>query len=421
MSKKVLVAFFVLAFFTFFLAVDLNFTNFVYADSSEGWVHKYGENGQYSAYSIVQAGDGGYAIAGISGSGALFLKTDSYGNTEWNRTYAGEAARALVGTSDGGYAFAGGTRLVKTDVYGNVEWNSTFLKASNAQSLIQTSDGGYAIGGYTGDVRYIEEQFFWLAKTDKLGHIIWSKTYETLMPANAHCVIQTIDGGYALIGSSSHNPDFLLIKTDSAGEIEWSKTYGSEDNDFGWSIVHSDDGGYVIAGMLWNRSDLKNMAALIKIDSNGNMLWMRNYPGSTPPSNVVVSDYGYILCSGLNLVKTDFEGQMLWNRSLNLTADHAVAQAHSVISTLDGGYAIVGVGSPLNSEGQPVGNGQISYAWIIKTSPEGVLDERTLEPLPTNATIVSNATNHPSPTVPEYSSIGIILIRIARYLHTYSK
>jgi len=101
----------------------------------------------------------------------------------WSQTYGGtssDAAEALVQTSDGGYALAGYTGslenvyydfwLVKTDAYGNVEWNQTYGGASHdcAHSLVETSDGGYAIAGFTksfGAGGYD----FWLVKTDANG------------------------------------------------------------------------------------------------------------------------------------------------------------------------------------------------------------------------------------------------------------
>jgi hypothetical protein len=373
--KKTLAWFIVLALFLTFSIVILYFAICVVDSSSEGWVRTYGGTNLESAYSIIQTSDGGYAVAGSVESGALLLKTDSTGNMEWNQTYVGDGARSLVGTSDGGYVLAGGTRLIKTDAYGNIEWTRTLLGGNSAYSLIQTSDKGYVVAGNTGDARYGEDEYFWLIKTDKLGYNQWSKTFETLMPGVARSVIQTSDGGYALLGSNSDNPDFLLVKTSSSGELEWSKTYGGEDNDNGWSIVQTSDGGYALAGMLWNRSDHDNMAGLIKINSEGNTLWMKNYPGFTPLSMETTIDGGYVLCSELTLVKTDSEGQLLWTKSINFADDAAVDQAHSVIQTLDGGYAIAGVGSPLYSAGRPLGDSQVSYAWIIKTDPEGVVSE----------------------------------------------
>ena len=118
------------------------------------------------AWALVQTSDGGYAIAGSTYSyaaglcDAWLVKTDACGNMKWNKTYGGtdwDLASALVKTSDGGYAIAGCTRsygaglcdvwLVKTDAWGNMEWNKTYGGPSSdwASALVQTSDGGFAI------------------------------------------------------------------------------------------------------------------------------------------------------------------------------------------------------------------------------------------------------------------------------------
>jgi hypothetical protein len=75
----------------------------------------------------------------------------------WSKTYGGEKAYSLVATSDGGYALAGFTYgddfwLVKTDAFGNMEWNMTYggEGVEWAESVIQTSDGGYALADIFG-------------------------------------------------------------------------------------------------------------------------------------------------------------------------------------------------------------------------------------------------------------------------------
>lgn len=93
------------------------------------------------AYALVRTVDGGYALAGTTysfgvGSGDVWLvRVDAAGNELWNKTYGGtntEEARALVQTVDGGYALAGMTGsfgagngdawLVKTDVESGLVW-----------------------------------------------------------------------------------------------------------------------------------------------------------------------------------------------------------------------------------------------------------------------------------------------------------
>ncbi|MCK4498522.1 hypothetical protein KAU25_04930, partial [Candidatus Bathyarchaeota archaeon] len=120
--------------------------------------------------SIIQTPDAGYVVAGNTrsfGAGnddVWLLKTDRFGNYVWHRTYGGtdhDYGKTVVQTSDGGYAIAGYTKsfgaggldlwLVKTDAWGNHQWNQTYggTQYDWGMSVVQTSDGGYTVAGYT--------------------------------------------------------------------------------------------------------------------------------------------------------------------------------------------------------------------------------------------------------------------------------
>ena len=120
--------------------------------------------------SLIQTSDGGYAIAGFTvsfgagGTDVYVVKLDAKGNLQWTKTIGGptiEAGNSLIQTSDGGYAIAGTTGsfgaglldvyVVKLDANGNLQWTKTIggPESEAGFSLIQTSDGGYAIAGYT--------------------------------------------------------------------------------------------------------------------------------------------------------------------------------------------------------------------------------------------------------------------------------
>jgi hypothetical protein len=182
-------------------------------DGNMEWERAFGRiNGSTTgerAYALVETSDGGYALAGYTSvfspetgitGGALLVKTDSFGNVEWNQTYSGWRAFALVQASDGGYVLSGTGPLVKTDMYGNVEWNQTVGGLVN--SLVATSDGGYALAG-NGP----------LVKTDEYGNMLWNQTVGGLV----NSLVATSDGGYALAGAL--NGDFWLAKADEQGVI----------------------------------------------------------------------------------------------------------------------------------------------------------------------------------------------------------
>ncbi|MEJ2281689.1 MAG: hypothetical protein P8X97_07280, partial [Candidatus Bathyarchaeota archaeon] len=140
------------------------------ANGTTQWNTTYGGTLYDFAYSLIESSDRGFLIAGYTGSvpdsiafDVWLVKTDEFGNMIWNQTYGGindDHVFSLVETSDSGYALAGDTTsfgaggadawLIKTDKYGNMEWNKTYggIWDESAKSIIEASDGGYALAGY---------------------------------------------------------------------------------------------------------------------------------------------------------------------------------------------------------------------------------------------------------------------------------
>jgi hypothetical protein len=280
---------------------------------SLGWSQTYGGASNEYAYSIIQTSDGGYAM----GTGHSFVKTDSVGNIEWSRTYRGtNNALWVIQTFDGGYALAGTNQsdpppgiapntefsLVKTDSAGNEQWRRVYGGHNNqyASCVIQTSDGGYAIVGVT---YAAGPGNGWFVKTDFEGNIEWDRTYGLIEIAGWSSVIQTSDGGYALTGMISDSfgtagIDAWLVKTDSNGNTQWSRTYGETNNDIAYKVIQTSDGGYALAGVTNLYGAEGSDAWLVKIDSIGNTQWSRTYGGAGNDdlrSIIPTSDGGYAL------------------------------------------------------------------------------------------------------------------------------
>ena len=103
-------------------------------------------------------------------------------------------------------------------------WTRTYGGANSdgAVALVQTLDGGYALVGHT-DSFGAGGRDFWLVKVDASGNMMWNQTYGEAGFDWAYSVVQTLDGGYALVGSTDSfgagNWDFWLVKTDFSGVI----------------------------------------------------------------------------------------------------------------------------------------------------------------------------------------------------------
>jgi hypothetical protein len=353
-----------------------------------GYLHSWGGNGVDIARALVQTSDGGYAVAGSTGSTGLtagsddqtLVKYDSSGIEQWSKTWGGDlfdVANALVQTSDGGYAVAGSTNstgltagsydqtLVKYDSSGIEQWSKTWGGTGDeyANALVQTSDGGYAVAGYTNSTGLTAGSYDQtLVKYDSSGIEQWSKTWGGTGDEYARALVQTSDGGYAVAGYTDSTgltaglADQTLVKYDSSGIEQWSKTWGGTGYEYAYALVHTSDGGYAVAG----QTDSTGLTAggydqtLVKYDSSGIEQWSKTWGGTGDDrayALVQTSDGGYAVAGftdspGLTaggydqtLVKYDSSGIEQWSKTWGGTgADFAYA----LVQTSDGGYAVAG-------------------------------------------------------------------------------
>jgi len=231
------------------------------------WNQTYGGTGNEYAYHVEQTVDGGYALLGQTNSfGAgnndfWLVKTDSSGNMQWNQTYGGtgnDVGVHVLQTGDGGYALAGSTAsfgagandawLIKTDAAGNMQWNKTYggTGMEFGQCLEPTSDGGYAIACITTSFG-AGSLDLWLVKIDSSGNMQWNQTYGGTGSDGPTHFIQTMDGGYAIVGyTSGDGQDAGLFKTDSAGNLQWNMTYGGTGTEISYALLETSDGGYLL-------------------------------------------------------------------------------------------------------------------------------------------------------------------------------
>ncbi len=369
----------------------------------EKWAQTYGGSAADYALSLVQTEDGGYAIVGYTGSfgaggdDAWLVKVDAASKMQWNRTFGGtgdDYAAYLIQASDRGYLLVGSTDsfgagsqdfwLVKTNMYGDVQWNQTFGGTGYDYSVavMQADDGGYVLAGYT-DSFGAGNADAWLVKTDLTGNVQWNKTFGGPNYDEVYSVAQVSDGGYILAGATTSSGagflDFWIIKTDSLGNFVWAKTFGEAGDDEAYSVAQTRDGGYVVVGYTHSSGAGNYDPWLIKLDSLGNMQWNQTYGGAGNDYVYFValtSDDGYVLVGATDsfgagsqdawLIKTDSSGSMQWNKTFGGAGYEAI---YSMLETENKRYVLLGTTSSL-------GAGNTDYYLIQESVPN-------LSPMPT--------------------------------------
>jgi hypothetical protein len=197
---------------------------------------------------------GGQVTCSIGGYDLLLVKFSSTGVVEWQKCLGGtvnEDAGSVQQTTDGGYIIAGSTGSQNGDVSGNHGNADAWVVKVNSTGTVQwqrclggtgyeygfcarqTSDGGYVVAAELASADGDASSFnggYWIVKLDAAGVITWQKNigYPGLLLGDERprWIEQTIDGGYILNGTTRFNGgdvtgvhgdlDFWVVKLDCA-------------------------------------------------------------------------------------------------------------------------------------------------------------------------------------------------------------
>ena len=165
----------------------------------------------------------------------------------------------------------------------------------------------------------------------------WAKTYGTPNYDVSLAVIDTADGGFALL-VSTFTVAVTLVKYDANGSLEWQRSFDRGTN-FQGSLRQTSDGGYALALRSYN------WAIVYKLDASGVIEWQRFYDGmprfiaEAPAGGYFVG--GAIGTSDAWVIRLDSTGSVLWERRF-AGASGGEDVAATGVATADGGFAFAG-------------------------------------------------------------------------------
>lgn len=227
-----------------------------------------------------------------------------------------------------------------------------------SKAMIATYDNGYLIGGET-QVRGQQQQSLhyrgsagFLQKIDEFGCTKWTKIIESTYYGSIYKIIQLKDSNYAVLGSVDDIS--YLRKFDRQGQLIWNKNFSENLGKLDITIGdETDDGGFVLAGS----AGLQNGYEIIRTDSNGNILWNKLYKltngfdvgcgvmGIVQKGDAIyVCGYanwsisnlnGSTIYSYNNLIKlNDSNGATQWTKTYTLNKNYTLL--YEILSTKDG-------------------------------------------------------------------------------------
>lgn len=248
---------------------------------------------------------------------------------------------------------------------------------------------------------------------DFQGEIVWIRSFGGSGDDTAQSVIETSDGGYAVLGYTNSTDgdlqgkalgvnDYWLLKLDSDGNLQWNRTYGGSKDDRGQSVIQTADGGYAITGYaMSDDGDGSNNNGfhdnwILKLDAQGNLEWERSFGFSGHDHSydlVQTADGGFFFVGFLDITsaladgtyskgnsltrhgvgefwgtKIDASGNLEWRAYFGGTNND---RAHAVVQADDGGFVLAGFSE---SEDFDISNSRGSYDfWVVKITNTGEL------------------------------------------------
>ena len=308
------------------------------ADNTLLWSKTFGGSKDDRGEDIIATKDGGFALLGYSQStdndvtsnagskDFWLLKLTSSGALSWQKNFGflgSDYGTALLETNDNGYLITGVLDVTASNGQGNsrstqrhaggniwaiklnnsgvLEWSKYYGGSFTDIPLgvVKTIDNGFIIAGSSdsADVDITNNKGgydFWILKIEASGTVVWEKNFGGSEIDEASAITQTNDGNFIVVGDtrssdkdvskSNGAADLWMLKISQEGVLIWEKTFGGTSFDVGRSISRTQDNGFIISGSSRSldanfNNQGQNDALIIKIDSEGNIVWQETVGG----------------------------------------------------------------------------------------------------------------------------------------------
>jgi WD40 repeat protein len=279
----------------------------------------------------------------------------------------------LIQSDDGGFLFCNRFNFQKFDKDGNHLWTSEGFDGETVyNSLAELPDGGYLAVGNNVTLGAIIQKF------DSQGKKVWLKDFGGLeFMLNCTSIVKTPDGSYVAVGSADELQAHLSIsKIDSEGNILWVKSYANGNYIWDAEVVQSSDGSLII-GASTIRTDNANVAWILNLSDSGDVIWEKSFSQGygTQIWSIIELRNSDIVFVGLNeeyynsralLLKLSHTGDLLLSKEY--FPDNEMDYSwmfNAVRETKDGGLIIMG------GKGCVWDSCEERGSWLLKTDNEG--------------------------------------------------
>ncbi|MNW39249.1 Bacterial Ig-like domain (group 2) [compost metagenome] len=238
-----------------------------YPQYSSSYYHLYGQK-------IIETASGDFVITGYGASSsgyapAYLLKINPDGEEIWYRTLwldDNQYFNDIAASPDGGIIAVGAIDnffdpsvnaaiTVKFSENGETVWEkikrNDGAQRPSAFAIHPARDGGYII---TGQLFQSVNSTSYIQKINETGDVLWEKNFDPAAGNDLFTQIQSVDGGYALLGRNTTGnypaitTKYQIVIVNEDGELNKTYAFGDSDLKSVGKGIATPDGGYLVIG-----------------------------------------------------------------------------------------------------------------------------------------------------------------------------
>lgn len=307
---------------------------------------------------------------------------------------------------------------VKCQQLPTIQWQKFYASNGWPISIVRTADSGFIVLANTEAAPEVHRSEYSntdieLFKIGASGELEWQTYFGSYQYEFASAIIQTNDGGYAIVGSVmfdtdtlamyGENYDAFVYKVNSVGEVEWNKHLGGSQRDGAESIIQLPDNSYLVAANTASYDrDVSHYiggwqdAWLIHLDPSGKIISEKCFGGSDLDGVKCIlktPEGGYVFAGELGSkdagIKTEHEGLNTWIVKLSDKLDIEWQKVYGgsyfqhvsdIKQTTDGGFIIASSAGVYDSDIPVKRDGDVTdlYGdqhdmWVLRLDSKGEL------------------------------------------------
>ena len=341
------------------------------------------------ARAVTQGADGTYLYVGAANSDIQISNLNQSGGVIWSKTYGGsgsESAYSVVNAGDGGYVILGQTNSSTLTVAGtsNNDFMITKITAAGAHVWTRVIEGNSVSGPVSDEVRDAtiirnsDGTFSFTATSDGgtdmvFGHLTSAGVVTTVKDlslrsgAYGYSLVQTIDGGWVVAGRYTFSgSEFFVVKISSVYALQWSMVWGDAvgggQHEYGYTIVENAANDYTIFGITFAEGTTPGNMYAVRFTNSGTgptVIWAKAFGDPTVTASlkdaIIASDGNYVVTgsvaaagggsySDTYIMKINpANGNVIWQ---NQFVDDGVSnrQGDDVYEDSDGSFLVAGLG-----------------------------------------------------------------------------